>query len=144
MGLAKIMSGSTMPIYLGNLDAVRDWGHAKDYVVAMNLIMESESPNDYVVATGSGHSIREFILEACSVLNLKVEFIGNGMEETLIEKRNKRILVKVDKKYFRPLEVDTLIGDSSRIRSDLGWKPKITFEQLVEEMVRFDLALAKS
>lgn len=144
MGLAKIMAGSTMPIYLGNLDAVRDWGHAKDYVVAMNLIMESPVPKDYVVATGRGHSIREFLQTACSVLNLEVEFVGTGMAEQLIEKKTGRILVKVDKHYFRPLEVDTLIGDSSRIRSDLGWKPMISFEQLVEEMINCDISLAKN
>jgi GDPmannose 4,6-dehydratase len=144
MGLARIMAGSTMPIYLGNLDAVRDWGHAKDYVEAMSLIMESPTPRDYVVATGTGHSIREFLQVACSVLNLEVEFNGTGMEETLIDKKTGRILVKVDKHYFRPLEVDTLIGDSTRIRSDLGWKPKISFGQLVEEMVHFDLSLTKT
>ena len=144
MGLTKIMAGFTMPIYLGNLDAVRDWGHAKDYVTAMNLILESPEPNDYIVATGIGHSVREFLQVACSVLNLEVEFEGTGEEEILVEKRTGQILVKVDKHYFRPLEVDHLIGDSTRIRSDLGWKPMISFEQLVEEMINFDLLSAKN
>lgn len=144
IGLAKIMAGSSTPIYLGNLDAVRDWGHAKDYVRAMNLILESPEPNDYVVATGTGHSIREFLQAACSVLNLKVEFEGTGKEEILVEKKSGQILVKVDKHYFRPLEVDHLIGDSTRIRSNLGWKPMISFEQLVEEMINFDLSLVKN
>jgi GDPmannose 4,6-dehydratase len=144
MGLAKIMAGSTMPIYLGNLDAIRDWGHAKDYVGAMNLILESDIPSDYVVAMGSGHSIRDFLLTACSILRLEVEFLGVGTEETLVEKRTGRVLVKVDKHYFRPLEVDHLIGDSSLIRSQLGWEPKISFEELVEEMVAYDLKLAKN
>jgi GDPmannose 4,6-dehydratase len=144
MGLAKIMAGSTMPIYLGNLDAIRDWGHAKDYVGAMNLILESDVPSDYVVAMGSGHSIRDFLLTACSILGLEVEFLGVGTEETLVEKRTGRVLVKVDKHYFRPLEVDHLIGDSTLIRSQLGWEPKISFEELVEEMVAYDLKLAKN
>lgn len=144
MGLANIMAGSTMPIYLGNLDAIRDWGHAKDYVRAMNLILEAPLPKDYIVATGKGHSIREFLQAACSVLNIEVEFRGVGIEEILVEKNSERILVKVDKHYFRPLEVDHLIGDSTLIQKELGWKPMISFAQLVEEMITFDLLQAKN
>ena len=144
MGLANIMAGSEMPIYLGNLDAIRDWGHAKDYVRAMNLILESPNPNDYVVATGVGHSVRDFLYAACSVLGLEVEFSGEGVDETLVERKTSRILAKVDKHYFRPLEVDHLIGDPTRIREDLEWWPLISFEQLVEEMVTFDLSLVKN
>jgi GDPmannose 4,6-dehydratase len=140
MGLANIMAGSAMPIYLGNLDAIRDWGHAKDYVRAMNLILEAPKPKDYVVATGVGHSIREFLHAACSVLNIDVEFRGIGTDEILVEKKTERILVRVDKHYFRPLEVNQLIGDPSLIHKDLGWHPMISFEQLVEEMVAYDLA----
>jgi GDPmannose 4,6-dehydratase len=143
MGLARIMAGSAMPIYLGNLDAVRDWGHAKDYVVAMNLIMEAPKPKDYVVATGIGHSIREFLETSCAILSLEVEFVGHGKDETLIDKKTGRVLVKVDEHYFRPLEVDHLIGDSSLIRAELGWEPNISFETLVEEMLIHDLDLAK-
>lgn len=143
MGLANIMAGSAMPIYLGNLDAIRDWGHAKDYVRAMNLILEAPKPKDYVVATGVGHSIREFLQAACSVLNIEVEFRGIGTDEILVEKKTERILVKVDKHYFRPLEVNQLIGDPSLIHKDLGWHPMISFEQLVEEMVEYDLAKVK-
>ena len=132
----------TRKITMG-LDAIRDWGHAKDYVQAMNLILESEVPKDYIVATGTGHSIRDFLLAACSVLGLHVEFEGKGIEETLIERKTGRILVKVDKDYFRPLEVDYLVGDSSLIRSDLGWRPMISFEELVEEMVTSDMQLVK-
>lgn len=139
MGLANILKGSTMPIFLGNLDAVRDWGHAKDYVRAMNLILEAPEAKDYVVATGKGHSIREFLLTACSALDLDVEFRGSGIEEILVEKKSGKVLVQIDKHYFRPLEVDHLIGDSTRIQNDLGWKPLITFEQLVQEMVNHDL-----
>lgn len=142
MGLANIIAGSTMPIYLGNLDAIRDWGHAKDYVRAMNLIVEAPLAKDYVVATGRGHSIREFLQAACSVLNIEVEFRGAGIDEILVEKNSGRILVKVDKHYFRPLEVDHLIGDPTLIQSELGWRPEISFEQLVEEMVTFDLSQA--
>ena len=115
MGLANIMAGSAMPIYLANLDAIRDWGHAKDYVRAMNLILEAPKPKDYVVATGVGHSIREFLHAACSVLNIDVEFRGIGTDEILVEKKTERILVRVDKHYFRPLEVNQLIGDPSLI-----------------------------
>ena len=140
MGLANIMAGSAMPIYLGNLDAIRDWGHAKDYVRAMNLILEAPKPKDYVVATGVGHSIREFLHAACSVLNIDVEFRGIGTDEILVEKKTERILVRVDKHYFRPLEVNQLIGDPSLIHKDLGWHPMISFEQLVEQMVSYDLA----
>ena len=143
MGLSNIMAGSTMPVYLGNLDAIRDWGHAKDYVRAMNLILEAPSPKDYVVATGEGHTVREFLQAACSVLNLEVEFRGVGVDEILIEKKTERILVKVDKQYFRPLEVNHLIGDSSLIKEELGWEPTISFEQLVAEMVSYDLSQAK-
>ena len=143
MGLANIMAGSAMPIYLGNLDAIRDWGHAKDNVRAMNLILEAPKPKDYVVATGVGHSIREFLQAACSVLNIEVEFRGIGTDEILVEKKTERILVKVDKHYFRPLEVNQLIGDPSLIHKDLGWHPMISFEQLVEEMVEYDLAKVK-
>jgi GDPmannose 4,6-dehydratase len=143
MGLANIMAGSAMPIYLGNLDAIRDWGHAKDYVRAMNLILEAPKPKDYVVATGVGHTIREFLQAACSVLNIEVEFRGIGTDEILVEKKTERILVRVDKHYFRPLEVNQLIGDPSLIHKDLGWHPMISFEQLVEEMVAYDLAKVK-
>lgn len=143
MGLARYMAGSNMPIYLGNLDAIRDWGHAKDYVSAMNLILESENPKDYIVATGVGHSIREFLEASCAVLDLDVEFVGNGKDEILVDKTSGKVIVQVDEFYFRPLEVDCLIGDSSLIRSDLGWEPKISFEQMVEEMVKLDLSLNK-
>ena len=143
MGLSNIMAGSTMPIYLGNLDAIRDWGHAKDYVRAMNLILEAPTPKDYVVATGEGHTVREFLQAACSVLNLEVEFRGVGADEILVEKKTERILVKVDKQYFRPLEVNHLIGDSSLIKEELGWEPTISFKQLVAEMVSYDLSQAK-
>jgi GDPmannose 4,6-dehydratase len=139
MGLASIIKGSTMPIFLGNLDAVRDWGHARDYVRAMNMILEAPKPKDYVVSTGKGHSIREFLLAACSALDLDVEFRGRGVQEILVEKKSERILVQVDKHYFRPLEVDHLIGDSTRIQEDLGWRPTISFEEMVQEMVKHDL-----
>lgn len=143
-GLANLMVGSTMPIYLGNLDAVRDWGHAKDYVRAMNMILEAPRPKDYIVATGIGHSIRDFLKVACSYLNLEVEFRGVGFDEILVEKRTERILVKIDENYFRPLEVEYLVGDSTLIQKELGWKPLISFEKLVEEMITIDLLQAQN
>jgi GDPmannose 4,6-dehydratase len=128
-----------MPIYLGNLEAVRDWGHAKDYVAAMSLMLEADSPDDFVVATGIGHTVREFLLLACEVAGLQVAFNGTGLNETLIEKNSKKVIAKIDPRYFRPLEVDHLIGDSTKIRTLLGWKPTISFVELVTEMVESDM-----
>jgi len=118
---------------------VRDWGHAKDYVAAMSLMMEADLPDDYVVATGIGHTVRDFLVLACEVAGLQVAFDGTGLSETLIEKKSKKVIAKIDTRYFRPLEVDHLIGDSAKIRTMLGWTPKISFEDLVVEMVESDV-----
>jgi GDPmannose 4,6-dehydratase len=139
LGVSKIANGSKLPIFLGNLDAVRDWGHAKDYVRAMSMMLEAEVPKDYVVATGEGHTVRDFLIKAFEVVDVFLEFEGTGPNEKIINKANGQILAEVDSRYFRPLEVGHLIGDSSRIRQELNWLPEITFDQLVEEMVLTDL-----
>ena len=142
-GIARILQGSDLPIYLGNLDAVRDWGHAKDYVEAMSLILESDKADDFVVATGIGHTVREFLILACNIAGLNVASEGQGVFEVLIDKDKNKIIAKVDPRYFRPLEVDHLIGDASKIRDSLGWLPKISFEELVAEMMLYDIALLR-
>jgi GDPmannose 4,6-dehydratase len=139
LGISRIISGSPMPIYLGNLDAVRDWGHAKDYVNAMTLILNAKKPSDYVVATGIGHTVRDFLRTSCEIANLKVEFVGSGPNEKLINVKTGQVVAQVDVRYHRPLEVNHLIGDPRKIQQELGWKPEITFQELVEEMVLHDL-----
>ena len=143
MGIARILQGSDMPIYLGNLDAVRDWGHAKDYVEAMSLILEADKPDDFVVATGIGHTVRDFLLLASKVAGLNVVSEGSGSNEVIINKQTNKIIAMVDPRYFRPLEVNQLIGDASKIRKTLGWLPKINFEELVTEMVKHDIELLR-
>jgi len=143
MGIARILNGDSMPIYLGNLDAVRDWGHAKDYVEAMQLIIEYPRPKNYVVSTGVGRTVRDFVFKACEVAGLNPISRGLGQNEEIIDKKSSRVIVKIDPRYLRPLEVDHLVGDSSLIRQELGWKPKISFETLVEEMMNSDLEPTK-
>ncbi len=143
MGIAQILQGSEMPIYLGNLDAVRDWGHAKDYVEAMSLILEADEADDFVVATGIGHTVREFLLLACDVAGLEVASEGSGSNEVLINRKTNKKIAVVDPRYFRPLEVNQLIGDATKINESLGWRPRITFEELVSEMVMHDIGLSR-
>ena len=128
---------------MGNLDAVRDWGHAKDYVEAMSLILEADKPDDFVVATGIGHTVRDFLLLASKVAGLNVVSEGSGSNEVIINKQTNKIIAMVDPRYFRPLEVNQLIGDASKIRKTLGWLPKINFEELVTEMVKHDIELLR-
>ncbi len=141
MGIARHLQGSEMPIYLGNLDSVRDWGHAKDYVEAMTLILEAEKADDYIVATGTGHTVREFLILACNIAGLEVASEGSGSSEVLLNKKTNKVIAMVDPRYFRPLEVDQLIGDATKIKESLGWRPRITFEELVSEMVQHDIKL---
>ncbi len=143
MGIAKLLQGSEMPIYLGNLDSVRDWGHAKDYVEAMTLILEADKADDFIVATGIGHTVREFLFLACNIAGLEVASEGSGITEVLINKKNNKVIAMVDPRYFRPLEVDQLIGDATKIKESLGWQPRITFEELVSEMVQNDIELLR-
>jgi GDPmannose 4,6-dehydratase len=137
--VATIALGRTECLYLGNLDAVRDWGHARDYVQGMWAMLQQPTPDDYVLATGEGHTVREFVERAFSKIDLTVIWSGKGTEEIATEAKSGKVLVRIDPRYFRPTEVDRLIGDASKARVTLGWKPETSFDQLVSEMVAADL-----
>ena len=141
-GLTRIRAGLQDVLHLGNLDARRDWGHARDYVRAQWLMLQQPEPEDYVVATGEQHSVRDFVVLAGRLLGMNIEWRGSGVEEVGMDHNSGRVVVRVDPRYFRPTEVDSLVGDASRIRARLGWKPEITFESLVREMIESDAALA--
>ncbi|MBA2846982.1 GDPmannose 4,6-dehydratase [Methanococcus maripaludis] len=144
VGLAKIKLGLQDVLELGNLDAKRDWGHARDYVKAMYLMLQQEVPEDYVIATGETHSVREFIELAGKHLGMDIYFEGTGVDEVGIDRNNGKIIVKVNKKYFRPTEVDLLLGNPVKAKKELRWEPKIKFEELVELMVKSDYELLKN
>ncbi len=141
-GLARIKLGMQKDLFLGNFNAKRDWGHAKDFVEAQWLMLQQENPEDFVIATGKQHSVREFINLASKNLDMKIEWSGKDLDE--VGSFDGKDLIKVDPRYFRPTEVETLLGDSSKAKNKLNWSPKITFEQLVKEMVDEDLKLAKN
>tara|TARA_Y100000590_G_scaffold466600_1_gene642584 strand:+ start:442 stop:1488 length:1047 start_codon:yes stop_codon:yes gene_type:complete len=138
LGLSKIKLGLQKKLVLGNLNAKRDWGHAKDYVEAQWLIMQQRKPDDYVIATGKQYSVKNFINYTCQKLKIKITWGGKGINEKGYDK-NGNIIIECNKKYFRPAEVDTLLGNSAKARKQLNWKPKITIKQLVDEMVEKDL-----
>jgi len=133
-GLSKISVGVQDVLYLGNLDAKRDWGHAKDYVEAMWLMLQQDEPDDYVIATGEQHSVREFVELAAPLFGLNIEWVGEGLDEKGVDKTTGRSIIEVSEKYFRPTEVDSLLGDATKAKEKLGWEPKTTFKQLVEDM----------
>jgi len=138
-GIADILSGDKKPIYLGNLDAKRDWGFAGDYVEVMWRILQQKGPDDYVIATGETHSVREFLEEALKVAGIEAKSNGKkGIHERYIDNKGKTI-VEIDKRYFRPAEVDLLIGDPTKAKKKLGWEPKVKFKDLVKMMVEADL-----
>ena len=141
--MARISLGLQDCLYLGNLDAKRDWGHAKDYVRMQWMMLQQEEPDDFVIATGEQHSVREFVTLAAERLGLEVEWQGKGVDEKGMDKATGKAVVAVDPKYFRPTEVETLLGDPSKAKATLGWVPEIPFQQLVEEMVERDLTEAK-
>ncbi|OWR52423.1 GDP-mannose 4,6 dehydratase [Danaus plexippus plexippus] len=142
-GVAKIQLGLMSHLEMGNLDSKRDWGHAKDYVEAMWLILQQDEPEDFVVASGEAHSVREFIEKAFACVGRGVVWRGEGVHETGHDKHTDQLLVKVNPKYFRPTEVDLLLGDASKAKQKLGWTNKTTFEELVKDMVEADLELMK-
>ncbi|WGR97396.1 GDP-mannose 4,6-dehydratase [Bradyrhizobium sp. ISRA443] len=142
-GVARIEVGLENTIYLGNLEAKRDWGHARDYVEGMHMILQADNPGDFVLATGETRTVREFVELAFAEVGRAIEWRGKGVDEIGIDKTSGRTVVRVDPTYFRPTEVDLLIGDSSKARAKLGWKPKTSFAQLVKEMVAGDLAEAR-
>jgi GDPmannose 4,6-dehydratase len=139
MAVANIVKGKQDKLYLGNLNAKRDWGYAGDYVEAMWLMLQQDEPDDYVIATGETHSVREFCEKAFECVGIKIEWVGSGIEEKGIDSKTGRVLVEVDPRYFRPTEVDLLIGDATKAKQKLGWQPKVTFDELVKMMVESDL-----
>jgi GDPmannose 4,6-dehydratase len=140
--LANILKGAQEKLYLGNLNAKRDWGHARDYVEGMWLMLQQDSPEDYVLATGEQHDVREFIEEAFGLCGMKIEWQGSGVDEKGIDRATGRTLVEVDPAYFRPAEVETLLGDPTKAEEKLGWVRKTSFKELVRVMVEADLTLA--
>jgi GDPmannose 4,6-dehydratase len=142
-GLARIAVGLDSCLYLGNLEARRDWGHARDYVLAQWLILQQPQPDDYVVASGSQHSVREFVELAAQELGQRIRWEGNGLDERGVDQASGRVIVRIDPRYFRPTEVDSLLGDASKAREKLGWAASVSFTELVREMVAADLQHAK-
>jgi GDPmannose 4,6-dehydratase len=138
-GLARIKLGKEKKLYLGNLEAKRDWGHAKDFVYAMWLMLQADKPDDFVVATNENHSVREFVEESAKVLGMKIIWKGKGLKERGLDQKTGKTIIEIDPRYFRPAEVDELRGDYSKARKKLGWKPKVKFKELVREMTEADL-----
>jgi GDPmannose 4,6-dehydratase len=149
--LARIKTGLQEVVHLGNIDAKRDWGHARDFVEAQWLMLQQDKPEDYVIATGEQYSVREFIERAVAVLGISIAWEGSGLDEVgLVAETSESdgpqpgdVIVRIDPRYFRPTEVESLWGDASKAKKQLGWEPKTSFNQLVEEMVREDLEIAK-
>jgi GDPmannose 4,6-dehydratase len=141
--VAAIELGIQQKLYLGNLDAGRDWGHARDYVEGMWMMLQQPEPDDYVLATGEAHTVREFVEKSFAHVGKKIEWRGIGVKETGVEAGTGRVLVEIDPRYFRPTEVMQLLGDPSKARKKLGWQHRTSFDTLVQEMVRDDLALMR-
>jgi len=133
-GLSRISVGMEKILRLGNIHAKRDWGHARDYVEAMWLMLQQDKPDDYVIATGEQYSVKDFVDEAAPYFGFKLEWMGEGLEETAFDWNTKRPVIIIDPEYFRPAEVESLLGDATKAKEVLGWEPKTTFKQLVEEM----------
>ena len=142
MALARIKLGMQKKLYLGNINAMRDWGHAKDYVEAQWLMLQQDQPEDFVIATGKQYSVKDFINEAAKNLDMEINWSGNNLDE--VGSVNDQEIINIDSRYFRPTEVETLLGDASKAKKKLNWIPKISFKQLVKEMVEEDLKLAKN
>lgn len=142
--VAKISLGQQECLELGNLDSKRDWGHAKDYVEAMWLMMQQEKPEDFVIATGETHSVREFVEKAFQYIGREIEWRGTGVDEVGVEKGSDTVRVRINSKFFRPTEVDLLLGDASKAKAQLGWSPKVTFQELIKDMMAADIQLMKN
>lgn len=141
--VAKIYLGKQEYLELGNLDSKRDWGHSKDYVYAMYLMLQQDTPDDYVIATNETRTVREFVEKSFAKVGIKIKWQGSGVDEVGINEENGKVVVKINEKFFRPAEVDLLIGNPEKAEKELGWKRKISFEELVERMVQNDLNLNK-
>jgi len=147
IGIKQLINKKIDCIYLGNIDAMRDWGHARDFVEGMWSILNHDTPDDFVLATGSNYSIRDFIIKAFNIIDIELDFYGEGVNEVILVKKNYgnynlkegQVVIRIDPMYFRPTEVDLLLGDYSKANKLLGWSPKISFEELVKEMVLSDL-----
>ena len=137
--VAAIISGKQEFLELGNLDAKRDWGHAKEYVKAQWMMLQQEQPDDYVIATGKCYSIREFAIKAFEYVGIEIVWKGNGLNEVGIDKKTNKTLIKINKNFYRPTEVDLLLGDASKAKEKLGWKPRYTIDDLIAEMMEYDL-----
>jgi GDPmannose 4,6-dehydratase len=144
MGLSRIKLGLQEKLFLGNLDAKRDWGYAPEYVEAMWLMLQQDKPDDFVIATGEAHSVREFVNEGCKLLNIDIEWKGKGINEKGVDKNNGKTIIEIDPRYFRPTEVSVLQGSSSKAEKILGWKAKTKFRELVRLMVNNDTNLLKN
>jgi GDPmannose 4,6-dehydratase len=144
LAVARIAQGLQDKLYLGNLDALRDWGYAKDYIECMWLILQQETPEDFVIATGECHSVREFCTIAFKEVGINLRWEGSGIEEKGVDELTGKVLIEVDPKYFRPAEVEQLLGDPSKAKNLLGWNPrKTSFEDLVKIMVQHDMEYVK-
>ena len=141
--VARIKCGLQDTLYLGNVDAQRDWGHARDYVEAMWLMLQQDEPDDFVIATGETHSVREYVELAFQEVGIDIIWHGEGVEEQGIDSETGRVLVLIDPVYFRPTEVELLIGDPSKSKEKLGWEPKVSFAELVREMVSSEMSTVK-
>ena len=141
-GLARIKVGLQRELYLGNLDARRDWGHARDYIEMQWLMLQQEKPQDYVIATGRQYSVREFVQRCAKLLEMDLAWSGSGVDEKAVD-TNGNLVVAIDPRYFRPAEVETLLGDASKAKRELGWSPQTSFDELVSEMVASDLKAAE-
>ena len=141
--LARIKLHLQDCLYLGNIDAKRDWGHAKDYVEMQWLMLQQDKPEDFTISTGEQHSVREFIEVSAREVDIKIKWKGQGVDEVGIDSETNNIIIRIDKRYFRPTEVETLLGDSTKAKNKLNWQPKISFQELVKEMMMADLEEAK-
>ena len=139
MGLNAIKNGEQTVLYLGNVNSLRDWGHAKDYVEAMWLMLQQDEPDDYVIATGEQYSVKDFVEAAAPRFGFNLEWVGEGEDEIAMDKKTKKTVIAVDPRYFRPAEVESLLGDPFKANKKLGWEPKTSFHDLVEEMCNYEL-----
>ena len=139
--VASIIAGKQDFLELGNLDSKRDWGHAKEYVKAQWMMLQQEQPDDYVIATGKSYTIREFVKRAFEYVGIKIIWKGKGLNEIGIDKTNNKTLIKINKKFRRPTEVDLLVGDATKAHEKLGWKPRYTIDDIIAEMMEYDISM---